>query len=243
VIKLALTVEEFLFGFLSLLTVSVAIAVGLTIASKYIRYKEKKLILVGLASIGFYSPHWGSATSFILVLLTGNGLPAPIYMFLGNFFIPIFITIWMYAMADLLTLKRKWLLPAIYATIGIAMDIYLVYYLVVDYTMVGTLASVFDVEYSSIQTFYLMFILLSIIISGLFFAGQSLKAENKEIKLKGKFLIAAFIIYLGGSLFDTGATISPTILIISRMILISGSISFYIGWLMPKIIKRIFIKS
>ena len=147
-------------------------------------------------------------------------------------------------MSEFLSLEPKWVLPTIYAVISIAMDIYLVYFLVTDYTVIGTLAGIFDAEYSSLWTLYLLIaVLLSIIISGLLFAKQSLGADNKEIKLKAKFLFAAFFIYLGGSLFDTGATISPTILIISRTILISGAICFYIGWLMPKVVKRMFIKS
>lgn len=155
---MALTLEEFLFGFLSLLTVLVGITVGTTIASRYFKFKEKKLIMVGISSAGFYEPHWDSGFSFLSALITGEGLTTPLYIFLGNFLIPFSLVLWMYAISDFISIKKKWVLPLIYGIISGIMEIYMFYYLFTDYTVIGTRAAIFDIEYGSIWTLYLMFV-------------------------------------------------------------------------------------
>lgn len=237
---MAISFFDYLYGTLSIVTVAFSILVGISIASKYFKYKDNKLLLVGFCNLGLYQPWWGSAVAFIMVLLTGSGIPTTLYFFVGNFFIPIFIVPWMYVMSEFLSLKRKWILPLIYTIIGVIMSSYVLFYLITDYTILGTINGFFDAEYSGIMMAYLIFTLVSIVITGIFFARKSLKAETKEIKLKGKFLIIAFLFYLGGGLFDAGATLSTMVLIISRTVLIIGSMLFYIGWLMPEKIKKIF---
>ena len=80
------------------------------------------------------------------------------------------------------------------------------------------------------------------LIPGILIARESLKSEDREIKLKGRFLLIAFISWTIGALMD--AALDPNIitLTIARLILISSAIEFYCGFLLPERIKKIFLK-
>ena len=121
--------------------------------------------------------------------------------------------------------------------------IYLIYFIYYDVNQIGTLSGYFDAEYGIVMTFYNLFILSSIVLTATFFFLRSLKSENKELKLKGKFLILGFVLYLICGFYDVGIIpLSPLALIIARIFLITSSIFIYIGFFLPKTIKRIFIK-
>ena len=68
------------------------------------------------------------------------------------------------------------------------------------------------------------------------------KDECQEIKLKGRFLLAAFISWTIGAIMD--AALQPNIitLTIARLILISSALEFYTGFLLPEKVKKIFLK-
>ncbi|MFO8017544.1 MAG: hypothetical protein R6U96_02825 [Promethearchaeia archaeon] len=223
------------------MTILTCFIVGAIIASKYIQYKQNTLLFIGLAICGIYIPWWPSGFAFIYALLTnGAKISDPTYFIIGNALIPLFAFLWVYGISLLLNLKRKWLLPVIYLVITIAMDIYLFYYLITDYTAIGNVSGYFDAQYNPLMSLYLIFINLSVVVTGLLFARRSLKAESEKIRLKGKFLVVAFLCYFFGAVFDAETTISPIILIISRFVLISGAICFYIGFLLPQFILRLF---
>ena len=80
------------------------------------------------------------------------------------------------------------------------------------------------------------------LIPGILIARESLKSDDKEIKLKGRFLLAAFISWTIGAIMD--AALQPNIitLTIARLILISSALEFYTGFLLPEKVKKIFLK-
>ena len=74
-----------------------AILIGLIIVSKYFEHKNITLLLVGLTWIGISSPWWPSTVSFLVILITNRGISLQLFLFLGNFFIPIAILLWIIA--------------------------------------------------------------------------------------------------------------------------------------------------
>ena len=64
--SVTLTTLENLQGALTLVAVLVSIVLGLSIISKYFKFKDKNLIFVGITWIGMFSPYWGDAISYAI---------------------------------------------------------------------------------------------------------------------------------------------------------------------------------
>jgi hypothetical protein len=82
------------------------------------------------------------------------------------------------------------------------------------------------------------------LITGFLFARRSLKSPAKDVKLKGKFLIIAFLCFTVAAVIDVVGAETPNELTIflARTFLIISSICFYIGFIMPRFIKGLFIR-
>ncbi len=109
--------------------------------------------------------------------------------------------------------------------------------MIFDISQIGVFVSPVNFIFKPIMIFYLLVNLLIFIIAGLLFAFESLKSEKAETKLKGKFLVIAFVLYLLGATIEAIETFPP-----SRLILVVSGIFFYIGFLLPDWIKKRFLK-
>jgi len=241
---MSITPIEILNGTLSLVCVIVSIIVGLTIISRYPKYKQTNLILVGITWIGVFSPWWPSTISFLVALITGTSLTPTMYFFIGFFVSPFVLTIWIVAFTSFKFKKQQKLIVGIYLIIGIAFEIYLLFTLFVvnDPEQIGTLTGVCDTTYRGIAMYYSIFIVITMLVTGILFGLASRKSENPEIRLKGTFLILAFISWVIGALMDAALPLDVISLTIARIILISSALEFYCGFLFPNIVKKIFLK-
>ena len=97
-------------------------------------------------------------------------------------------------------------------------------------------------EYNLFLRMYLLSVLILALITGVLFARKSLRSEKPEIKLRGKFLLAAFISFVIGGILDTIITANFVALLITRIILISSSIEFYYGFILPEWMKKRFLR-
>ncbi len=233
---------EILNGIFSILFVVISLIVGLTIIIKYREYKQRTLLFFGITWIGITSPWLPSSISFLKALITGTGLTPSIYFLIGNVAAPIILLIWIQGFTDLKYRDKKKIFIIIYIIIGIAFEIYLIYFILVDPNVIGELSGILDVQYRSVVLIYAIFIVFNLLIPGILIARESLKSEDKELKLKGRFLLAAFISWTIGALMD--AALQPNILTltIARLILISSALEFYTGFLLPERIKKFFLK-
>jgi hypothetical protein len=239
---MALTPLEILNGTFSLIFVIVSLIVGLFIASRYLQIKNRTLLLVGITWIGLTTPWLPSTISFIVYLITSTGLTPIMYFTIGNIASPLILVIWILAFTDLRFKNRQKLLVIIYSIIGIAYEVYLVYFLVVDPNIIGDLTGIFDVTYKGIVLLFAMFIVINVLVTGVLFGQQSLRSKDSTIRLKGKFLIIAFISWGIGAIMDAALPLNIFTLTIARVILISSAIEFYIGFILPRFIKDLFIK-
>ena len=109
--------------------------------------------------------------------------------------------------------------------------------------LIGEQKSAFVVEWAIWMQFYLLFSITLFLVTGFLFARASLRADNPEIKIKGKFLIVAFLTFTIGTVIDVIGAESPTeiTIFLARAFVIVSSICFYIGFTLPKFIKDLFI--
>ena len=239
---MALTPLEILNGTFSLIFVIISLIVGLFIASKYFQVKNRTLLLVGITWIGLTTPWLPSTVSFIFYLITTTSLSPAVYFTIGNIASPLILVIWILAFTDLKFKNKQKLLVLIYAIIGIAYEVYLVYFLLADPTVIGEITGIFDVTYKGVVLIFALFIVINMLITGKLFGRESLHSKDPIVQLKGKFLIVAFISWCIGAVMDAALPLNIVTLTIARVILISSALEFYIGFILPRFIKELFIK-
>ena len=88
-------------------------------------------------------------------------------------------------------------------------------------------------------------------ITGVIFAQKSVKSEDREIKLKGKLLRAAFITFtvaavldsmLGTIFEDPADPLLAIFVVVVRILLTLSALEFYGGFLLPRWMKEILMK-
>ena len=232
-------ISDFINGLFALIVVIVGAIIGIRIILKYRKVKNKTLLYWGVSWCGFYQPWWGAAISFISAIFTQQTIPDQLYMFLGTFFIPIFVISWWYGLTELFLKDLRKKIVIIYLLIHLSFNVYVIIALMINPTDVGEIVS-FDVQYESVTMIYLLFINFTMVITGLLFARDTRKSTMKEPRVKSLFMIAAFLSYLIGGLADATiiASTSDVALIIFRLILMSGAILFYIGLFLPTFVKK-----
>jgi hypothetical protein len=239
---MTLTPFEILNGTFSLIFVIVSLIVGLIIASKYFQVKNRTLLLVGITWIGLTTPWLPSTISFLVYLIMESGLSPVFYFTIGNIASPVILVIWIIAFTDLKFKKRQTLIVSVYSILGVAYEIYLVYFLIINPSVIGELTGIFDVTYKGVVLLFALFIVINMLISGVLFGQESLRSKDATIRLKGKFLIVAFISWCVGAIMDAALQLNIITLTIARIILISSAVEFYIGFILPRFIRELFIK-
>ena len=233
---------EIVNGVFCVIFIIISIIVGLTIISKYPKYKNKNLLLVGLVWIGMVSPWIATSSSFLYTFITGKLLTTETYYLIGITFLPITFFIWMIVITNLVYKEQRRIILLIFAIYGIIFEIFFLYFLFNDVSVLGELVSPINSDYGLILQLYLISIILIALITGILFSRESLKSNNPEIKLKGKFLMMAFISFVVGSILDTITTDNVVFILITRIVLISSSIAFYCGFILPNWMKKTFLK-
>ena len=230
-------------GILLIIFCSIAIYVGLRIMSKYFKYRQTDLLLVGFTWIALSSPWFPACTSFILVFIFNAAPLGPqAYFLIGNIMVPFGLVAWLTAVLDLFKVQKKKIIIVLSA-IGNAIYVMIfLYFLMTDYSVIGELRGVTDVLYSGFVSIYLMAVIITFFITGILFARASLKSDNPDIKLKGKLLIVAFVSMTVGAILDTALPLSLITLPIFRSLEILAGITFYGGYILPKWMKKLFIK-
>jgi hypothetical protein len=238
---------DYINGISSLIYVSVSIIVGLIILSHYFQKKNRIFLLMGLTWMGMSEPWLPSGISFLSNLITGKGLPLELYAIIGNLLIPASVLCWLIAFTQLICPKKQHLILSIYVIIGILFEIIFFLLLFINPSAIGVFSAGsslvhIDIEYKTFILAYLLFIDVTMLITGIFFARESLTATTPELKLKGKFLLLAFLAWCIGGLVDSALPLNLITLPITRILLVLSGILFYFGFILPPGIKNIFLK-
>ena len=230
-------------GIFSLVHIVICVIICIILISLYIETQGRHYLFVGLTILVFSSPWWPSAISVILYFFTGEGLTDILYFFIGNFFTPFGLIFWLIAFTEMMYEKWKYPIVIIYIIIGIIFEIFLIYYLIEDPSEIGTLSGVVDVNYQSFVMFYLLIVAITLILSGILFAKETMKSNNPKIKWSGRFILIGFISFNISAVLDAFVSTNPIALILVRILLISSMLELYSSFHMPKFLERILIKN
>jgi len=234
--------NEFITGLLSFVLVITVVYIGLFIASRYRKSNNKVFIFAGVACSGLFDGWYPSAVNFLLIVFTGQSLSQEAFFLIGNLPLGFQMLSWVFAVTELTYKERQKLMLSFYGIISIVFYIAFFYYIFTDSSVIGVLLSPVDVQYKGFTLLYILFCFASVVIFGLLLAKELLKSEEKESRLKAKFLIYTFLVWAFFGALDAAISLEIILLIIVRFILLSTAFTFYCGWFLPESIKRIFIK-
>ncbi len=251
---MALELVDFLQGSFSLIFVLISVYIGLSILLKYFKYKSRLYILVGISWIGVANPWFPDSISFVMNILFQESLAIEWYFIIGNAFIPFALLTWLIAYTDMRKKKGQKLVIILTVALSVIFEIAFFILLNTDINQIGYINPLrpFTVEFGLFITIYLLLVILVMAITGLLFAQQSVKSEDRGVKLKGKLLRAAFITFtvaaildsLLGTIFeDPTDPLLAVMVVITRILLIISAIEFYGGFILPKWMHAIFSKN
>jgi hypothetical protein len=192
--------------------------------------------------MGISNPWIGDAISFLTIIFLESTLDPVIYFIVAYAFIPFFILCWLIAFTDLLYPKIQKLILTIYLIFTAIFEIHFFYLLFTDPSLMGVFVGVFRIRWTLLMEIYFSVFIFTAIITGILFAHISIKSHNPEIRLKGKLILLAFISFTVAAVIETFGHLSPLVVVITRSILISSSIEFYLGFILPRRVRNFFLK-
>lgn len=238
-----LSTIDYINGFFALTHAIVMIIVGIRIALKYFKYKHRTFLFVGIGFAGFSCGWWGSGFGFLYFLITNRLFDDTFYIFITIFFAPIFPSIFIIGISELVftNKKKQLILKGYLLVISIFIIVYILYYIIYDPSIIAVKVGAFDLTWGLVIMVYLLILFATIYLTLLGFVIKALRSDDTELRLKGKILLVAMQLLLIGTILDS-IYLTDVTLIFARTLLISSSLLFYIGYLLPERIKRIFLK-
>jgi hypothetical protein len=244
VLNVILTPLEIFYGSFTLLSVTISTVLGILIALKYKRYRKVDYLAVGITWILLASPYWSDVIQFISVMTMRIQIPRYLYYFIANVFIaPIYIT-WIFALTNILYKNRKKILLIIFTSAALVFEALFLTIYFINPDIIGDQKSAFVVEWTIWIQIYLLISIVLFLITGFLFARAILKTGDAELRIKGIFLMIAFVSFTVATVIDVIGAESPTetTILLARIFLIISSICFYIGYTLPRFVKNWFIK-
>jgi len=255
---IVLDIVDIFQGSLSLIFVLISFFIGVTIISKYGKFKNRVYILVGLCWLTLSTLWLPEAASFLMSVFIQQTLAVEWYFILGNVFVPVALICWVVAYTDMVNKEREKLALALILIFSVVFEGLFFYYFFLDIDLLGVITPLrpFSADFGIFLALLLLVSLLILFVTGISFARKSIKSENKEVRLKGKLLQFAFVAFtiaavlektirsiLLGTVFpDPRILFLSVILVIVRVLLILSTIAFYGGFLLPNWMKKIFTK-
>jgi hypothetical protein len=234
-------------GIFTVLFIAFSVLVGIRILLEYFKLKRKIFIWVGITWIGICSPWYPNAINFVMIVFYNASL-SDFWFFILNVsaFPPIVSTAWIIALPGLINIKKRTrnLFLIINFAIHVVFDIFFYYYLFTDISMIGKKISPFYVEWTLFVIVYFFYLIFLVLSGGFTFVWKSVKSGKPEIVLRGKLLFVAFTLFIVGASIDAAINMSdfPSMVVITRLILISSSFFFYMGFLFPIWVKKRLLK-
>ena len=243
---MVLELLELVNGIFSITLVCVFTLVGGRIMFIYRRQKQRVYIFVGFTLMGLGSPWYSSSVSFIVSFFNNyQGLinfPV-IYFLLAIPILPIVTISWTMGFTELLYEKKQKLFRNVTIIIAFLIETWFILFMVLDPNGIVILTTPVNADYSKLILVYILCSLIYLLYTGILIARSTIKLNKPEHKLKGYFLIVAFILYLIGGIFDSIIDFTNLLLLLPRIVLLVAVFCFYCGFNLPKIIKKLFLKT
>jgi hypothetical protein len=231
-------------GILGTISLAVSFFYGVLVLLTAIKLEYKVLYYFFFAIIFTVSPWFPSGFGYLYWLISNDVIPYQIYVLLGTLGVPIALFAWFQIYIPAVHPKSKYVLLTITAIISITYYIYVIFFLFFApgaplTNLIGLKQSVIDIEYKGFALIFLAFSLLVSTITGNEFAIHSIKNDDKLIKWKGRFLILSFNFFAIGAIGDGFLELTPVTLIIFRVFMLLSSTFYYLGFILPKWMRKI----
>ncbi len=218
-----------------------SILLGLRISYKYLEFRKKELITVGISMFFGSSVYWSSSIAFFTILLF-NYEPALSFHLYFHMLVPIGFIFWFYSFSVLVYPKLLKKIVLIFSTISILYVIFLYIFIVNDPDSLGRRTGKFTNETFLYINAYLSFSGVLTLITMIIFIRTIFLSDSPKIRLRGKFLSISVVFITIAAIIGTFFPDTAFIIILIRTLLIIGSITGYIGWIMPDKISNWLIK-
>ncbi|MCK4688187.1 MAG: hypothetical protein KAT66_08650 [Candidatus Lokiarchaeota archaeon] len=231
-------------GLLGLIAVLIAWFYGIIVLYKAIKEKQKILYYFFFAIIFTMSPWYPSGLGYLYWLFTREIFEYSFYVLLGTIGVPFALYSWLQIYLPALHPNKKKIVTISTIIFSIVFYVYLIFFLFsapgapVD-ELIGIKRNAIDIDYKGFVLVFLAFSLLVSTITGNDFSIASLKVKDPAIRWKGRFLILSFNFFAIGAIGDGFIPLTPITLIIFRSFMLLASTFYYIGFLMPKWMKKI----
>ncbi|MFW9897849.1 MAG: hypothetical protein ACFFDO_01140 [Candidatus Thorarchaeota archaeon] len=196
--------------------------------------------MLGIGMIGMSNPWLPDAISFLMIIFLNSNLWPEISFIIGYAFLPFVVLCWLMAFTNLYYEEKQKITLIIFCIPFSILEIFFFYLLFTDSTLIGTFVGPFQIRWALFMELFLLCLIAIVIITGVLFTSQSIKSDNLEVKIKGKFLLVAFISFTIAAIIESLFHLDPVTVVITRSILISSAIEFYIGFILPKWIRGFF---
>ncbi|MFX1277095.1 MAG: hypothetical protein ACFFBP_14840 [Promethearchaeota archaeon] len=232
---------DFISGIFSNIILIIGVIASISVILKYYRTRKRDFLLFSITILVLIEPWMPSGISFIVALFTyGEGLPAPIYIFIGNAFIPIGLITWTIIFTDLILIDKQKIVLLIVILFSTVFEIHLFYFLFTNnHLMIGDRVGATDINYENLQMIFLSIILMYILITGITFGIETLKTNEPELKIKGRLMIVGFSSFIVFGAIDTIITWNEIALVLIRILGIFAAFSLYGGFFLPNWMRRI----
>ncbi len=228
-------------GITAIIYISISIIIGLLLIIKFLKYKDKKLLFIGLNFILLPSSWWPAAFGYLLALggIYLENIPYSIILQIPQ---TVNIFLWIYIFSEMqYPDKQKKIkeICAIYATSWAI--IYLSFVFINVDLLVIIRQGIIDISYRLPALIMVAMHLSIFVVTFTIFGREALKSSDQETRLKGKFLFLFLGGFIFGTLFDSfipgdfGA-------LPARIVLILASICLYLVFAMPEGLKKRLLK-
>ncbi|MFX1393214.1 MAG: B-box zinc finger protein [Promethearchaeota archaeon] len=237
-----LTQLEIIAGFSSIVQVLIAFFIGFLMIYKYFLNKDRNLLLMGIIIILLSESWWAYSIVVILILTTGESFPVQIYILISQTFVPLALLLWMLVMTNLIWKNKRKLILSLTAVLVVIYETLVLYTVFVDPSAFVIMEGPLDIRYISwLLYLQIIFMIVSLITATLFFR-ELRKSPELEIRLKGLFYLIANLTFATGTFLDAALPLSLILLVIVRILLLSGTFEAYFAFAMPKWMEKLFFK-
>ncbi|MBD3255479.1 MAG: hypothetical protein GF383_10320 [Candidatus Lokiarchaeota archaeon] len=230
-------------GFSQVVFVAIVWIVGIKIASKYIKLEERNLLFVGMVWIGLSEPWFATVVAFLLAFFLGISTSVEIFLIIGFAFTPITMFLWIFVITDFIYKEKQKIILILVMIFGVLFETIFFYFVIVQPSVLAEMISPWRIVFKLPIQLWIITLLVIFAVTSAFFCRDSLRSDNPKIRLKGRFLLLAFITYIIGGILEAFYTPFIFMIIIKRLITIIASIEFYFGFILPERVEKFFLKT
>ncbi|MFX0070642.1 MAG: hypothetical protein ACFFAO_06085 [Candidatus Hermodarchaeota archaeon] len=192
--------------------------------------------------MGISFPWLPDAISFLMIIFFETSLSLNLTIIIGFSLLPFITLCWLIALTDLLFKEKQKIIIILYLITIIILDYYFFLFLLKDPTILGRFIGPFQIRWAFFMMIYLSVFIIIAILTGILFASYSIRSHSPEVKIKGKFILTAFISFSIAATIEAFMHLDPITVVITRTILIFSSIIFYLGFIFPRWLRKIILK-